>query len=358
MPPVFHPTLVEKAELVLICGDNYKSVREAADIFNERHPDKRIHYSTVSRILTIFKETGSLDYNYKKERVKPVCTEDRQLDVLLSVIEDPRKSTQEVFEYTQVKKTSVKRILKKNKYHAYRPKFVCTFQERDYDLRFDFSTWIQGEIEERRDFHRHIIFSDESTFTTNGVVSSQNCRWWSQENPNFVIANRNQYYKKTNVWCGILNDKLIGPFFFRDNLTGNNYLNFLQNELGNFIDNLPLEERRNLWFQHDGCPAHGAREVTHWLNEVFGNKWLGRNTDPRWPPRSPDLTPLDFFLWGHLKQKVYKDRPFNSVEELEQSIRNHCGKIHATVLRSTLREFYERTNRCIEREGGHTETIR
>lgn len=32
-----------------------------------------------------------------------------------------------------------------------------------------------------------------------------------------------------------------------------------------------------------------------WLNGEFGDKWLGRNTDPRWPPRSPDLTPLDFF---------------------------------------------------------------
>lgn len=36
--------LTEKAELVLISGDSYKTMREAADIVNERHPQKQIHY--------------------------------------------------------------------------------------------------------------------------------------------------------------------------------------------------------------------------------------------------------------------------------------------------------------------------
>lgn len=350
-------SLAEKAELVLICGENYKTVREAANIFNERHPEKRVHYSTVNRILNHFKETGLLDYKYKKERTKTVTSEENQLAVLQAVTENPRRSTTEISEYTNIKKTSVKRILKTNKYHAYKPKFICTFQERDYNLRYDFSIWVQGKIEEQGDFHRHILFGDESTFTTNGVVSSQNCRWWSSENPNFVIDNKNQYYQKTNVWCGILNDTLIGPFFFRENLTGASYLHFLENVLGDFLDDMTLEGRYHLWFQHDGCPAHSTRAVSQWLNGTFGNKWIGRNTDPRWPPRSPDLTPLDFFLWGYLKQRVYKDRPFNNLEQLENSIRFHCENIPVGMLRSTLNEFYKRTIICIEREGGHTETL-
>ena len=31
--------------------------------------------------------------------------------------------------------------------------------------------------------------------------------------------------------------------------------------------------------------------------------------DVEWPPRSPDSTPCDFFLWGHLKNEVYKTPP-------------------------------------------------
>lgn len=138
-------------------------------------------------------------------------------------------------------------------------------------------------------------------------------------------------------------------------MNGDRYLNFLENEIGGFLDDMVLEERQNVWFQHDGCPAHSTRN--EWLNRTFRNKWLGRNTDPRWPPRSPDLTPLDYFLWGYLKQKIYKDRLFNNVDELDTSIRVNCRNIPANVLRSTLNEFYERTIRCIEREGGHTETL-
>ncbi|EZA53536.1 hypothetical protein X777_07004, partial [Ooceraea biroi] len=45
------------------------------------------------------------------------------------------------------------------------------------------------------------------------------------------------------------------------------------------------------------------------LNEPFPDRWIGRGGRISWPARSPDLTPLDFFLWGHLKNEVYRDIP-------------------------------------------------
>jgi len=41
------------------------------------------------------------------------------------------------------------------------------------------------------------------------------------------------------------------------------------------------------------------------LNKKFGNHWISLRDSHEWPPRSPDFTPLDFFLWGHFKQQVY-----------------------------------------------------
>jgi hypothetical protein len=55
----------------------------------------------------------------------------------------------------------------------------------------------------------------------------------------------------------------------------------------------------------DGAPAHWAREVREWMNEQFGGKWIGHGGPIEWPPRSPDLTPPDYFLWGYFKDKVY-----------------------------------------------------
>lgn len=48
--------------------------------------------------------------------------------------------------------------------------------------------------------------------------------------------------QSVNVWCGLKNNRILGPFFFDRSLTGNLYLNMLQNDIENLIDDLPLNE--------------------------------------------------------------------------------------------------------------------
>ena len=74
-----------------------------------------------------------------------------------------------------------------------------------------------------------------------------------------------------------------------------------------------------------------------------------------WPARSPDLTPLDFFMWGYLKNSVYKHRPFRNVQHLENVIRNCVLQINRQMLQNVNRELRSRTIVCMERNGGHTE---
>jgi hypothetical protein len=75
---------------------------------------------------------------------------------------------------------------------------------------------------------------------------------------------------------------------------------------------------RNIVFQQDGAPAHYARIVTDWLDENIP-VWIGRGGDIRWPPRSPDLTPLDFFIWPFVKNLVYQNQPVDR-EDLQDKI--------------------------------------
>ena len=66
---------------------------------------------------------------------------------------------------------------------------------------------------------------------------------------------------------------------------------------------------QNLWFQQDGATPHTARETMAILRAAFPGRLISRFGDVPWPPRSPDLTPPDFFLWGYLKGKVYINMP-------------------------------------------------
>ena len=67
--------------------------------------------------------------------------------------------------------------------------------------------------------------------------------------------------------------------------------------------------------EYDGAPAHFALDVREYLNNVFPNRWIGRGGPVQWPPRSPDLTPMDFFIWGEMKCFVYEP-PIDIPEEL------------------------------------------
>ena len=89
-----------------------------------------------------------------------------------------------------------------------------------------------------------------------------------------------------------------------------------------------------MYFQHDGAPSHYTRHVMQHLNKTFPNRWIGHGSTINWPPRSPDLTPLDFCLWGLMKSEVYRKR-VDTQDELLVNILdvNACIKERQGALR-------------------------
>ena len=73
-----------------------------------------------------------------------------------------------------------------------------------------------------------------------------------------------------NVCRGLLGNKLIGPFVFDNNLTGNTYEVFLRNELPGLLEDMKLMIRSQMYFQHDGAPTHYTRHVREYL--TFKNR--------------------------------------------------------------------------------------
>ena len=84
-------------------------------------------------------------------------------------------------------------------------------------------------------------------------------------------------------------------------------------------------ERHDYPFQQDGAPPHWHCAVRTFLNEHVPNRLIGRagQNDQvfcKWPPRSPDLTVCDFFLWGYVKDRVYVPPLSATVDELQERI--------------------------------------
>ena len=199
-----------------------------------------------------------------------------------------------------------------------------------------------------------VLFTDEVSFTWSGINNSQNLHTCSHDNPRETSVTNFQRRFSVNVWCGVLGNKLIGPFVFDNNLTGNTYEVFLRNELPGLLEDIPLIIMSQMYVQHDGAPPHYTRHVREYLNKSFPSRWFGHGGPIAWPPRSPDLTPLDYYLWGHMKRSVYETKAPSRAERRRrifaaaEHIRNHPDNI-ATATQSLLM----RAENCIATGGGY-----
>ena len=91
-----------------------------------------------------------------------------------------------------------------------------------------------------------------------------------------------------------------------------------------------------IFFQQDGEPPHRVSHVRLFFDATFPNGWIGRDGPTPWPPRSPDITPLDIFLWGYVKDKVFST-PVPDITNLKARITDAFATITEHVLENTWR---------------------
>ena len=150
------------------------------------------------------------------------------------------------------------------------------------------------------------LFSDEATFHTCGNVSRHNCRIRADEKPpNFLEWERDA--PKVNVWLGMTQSKVYGPFFFAEaTVTGPVCLDMLEQFLEPQL--LTDDILDTVVFQQDGAPCHYAITGRDYLDRRFPVRWVSRGGTQPWAARSPDLTPSDF-LHGVSLRRVYTRPP-------------------------------------------------
>lgn len=343
----------EYANMHLIYGLCNCNANEAAREYRRRYPDLRHpDYRVFTRVHIAFSEgrmpgTGVGGASEGRPR------RHRDDEVLEAVRANPELSIRELSRGTGVDTRTVGRILHRHELHPYHYQRVQTLMTRDYEPRVQFCRVMLRKIREDSAFFDKILWSDESSCKRNGYVNMHNLHSWQATNPRNIRQDRAQVQFKVNLWTGILNGQIVGPVELSETLTGPNYLNFLQNTLPELLQSLNVPE--NYWLQNDGCPAHYARIVRNYLNDEYNERWIGRLGPILWPPRSPDLNPLDFFYWGCLKEKVYK-KEIASLEQLKALIFEAADEIKRSgFIRRLKRSFIRRCRACIAAGGRHFE---
>lgn len=348
-------TGAEKAYVVLEFH-SYQSVtavqRQFRTKFNKDPPTAK----SIRRWYAQFTASGCLCKGKSTGRPK-VCEETVER-VRESFARSPQKSTNRASRELNIPQPTVWKILRKRlKLKPYRLQLLQALTPNDKVRRCEFSTQLQ-DLMEQDGFSEKLIFSDEATFFVSGSVNTHNVRIWGSENPHAFVQNiRN--CPKVNVFCAVSMFKVYGPFFFCEkSVTGHVYLDMLENFL------MPQLETDSVDFiyQQDGAPPHFHLDVRDFLNTRLKNRWIGRGGDDdekflSWPPRSPDLTPCDFFVWGYVKDEVFTPPLPTNLPELKARINSVFQQIDRDMLHKVWDELNYRLDVCRITRGAHIEHL-
>jgi len=275
--------------------------------------------------------------------------------VLHAVEQEPETNIKFIAREHDLSYSTVQRILEEEKLHAYHYTSVQDLREEDYTRRKRFCENFLRRVDDP-EFSSRVIFSDESLFTREGIFNHHNMHTWNEENPRVTRPINFQTRWKLNVWAGIMGTNILGPVILPDILNGASYLEFLATNIPDFLEEVPLADRNKIIFQQDGAGPHNARAVTNYLNGQFPDRWMGRYGPIHWPARSPDLNPLDFFLWGYCKEIIYKKLP-EDIEDLNNKLHFAIWSIDDDMLRKMQINLLRRMRACIIMDGGHFEHL-
>lgn len=352
----------EKTDMHYCYGMAEGNSEEASRLYERIHPNARQPhpqiFARIHRQLSESGQFGSIRMGVVGRVVGPGYDEVAD-EVLRRVEADPSISTRRLAAEFNVSHVTIWQIIHSAGLYPYHLQRVQALYPGDHARRLAFCQWLIAQNDNHYpNFAWKILFTDEAQFTRDGINNFHNKHLWDFVNPHGIVEGRNQRQFSCNVWAGILGNNLFGPVFLPPRLNGQNYHNFLVNTLRTLFGDVSLDLRQNMWFMHDGAPAHFAIIVRNLLDRpnYFHNRWIGRGGPIEWPPRSPDMNPLDFFFWGYCKSLVYA-RPVDTVEELRERIEAAFETIaNADRMLDRVNEsIYRRANACIFANGGHFE---
>jgi hypothetical protein len=314
----------------------------------QRQGDKNVpERHAITSIYEKFLETGSVEDRSRSGR--PSTITDEIVDEVEQILdEEPLNSVRNVARAASLSKYQAHRIMRDILgFKPYMMRSTQLLYDEDKDLRVEMAEKLIPILRDPSN-EGFIFFSDESTFYLSGLVNKHNCRFWSSSNQ-FVTVEEAMNSAKVNVWCAMSSKQIIGPFFFdHDTVNKDDYLNMLKSFFHPIIRRQKLDKK--IYFQQDGAPIHFSKEVRAWLDEQFCERWVGRGGSISWAPRSPDLTPLDFYLWGYIKTSIYTT-PVNDIDDLKERITDEIKNIKQETLNKVFGTIVKRMELCIDVAG-------
>jgi hypothetical protein len=164
-----------------------------------------------------------------------------------------------------------------------------------------FCQWFLQQRGRDPSFPAFVIFTGEAQFTRDGIQNFRNQHLWVDENTHSSFPSHNITNRSSQSASGPTSVVIIysDRTYFQTGLYRAELRSSVGNNMPDFLADVPLIIRREL---HSSHVSLGGR---NYRNRNLRARWIGRDGSIAWPPRTPDLNPLNFYLWFFLKSLVY-----------------------------------------------------
>lgn len=348
-----------RLELVQLFYKNGESPKATLRAYKRIHGLRKDPFppSSISRLIKKFELTKSLHDIEKPGRPSLSSQREKAVSDTLKRLQSDSTlgiaSTTGVAQATGIPQASVHRILRNSL--GMMPYHISLHQDitnNDMKLRLEFARWIL----QNQGIEDDVLWSDEAYFSLDGVINRHNCVIWAFQNPHMTI-NKSLHSPKLCVWMAFSKTVKITPFFFATPVNGDNYTSLLKDHL--FPQLRQLNVMDTIIFQHDGAPPHFSKNARDFLEkELPPCRVIGRGYGKRWPPRSPDLSPLDYYFWGTLKARVYHNSKPTTLDELQERICREIDAISLDEIAAAISGLIPRLSCVVVENGGHIEHLR
>ncbi|KAL4494420.1 hypothetical protein ABPG72_019830 [Tetrahymena utriculariae] len=329
-----------------IAYDNCEGSRR---LFYEKYEKEAPPASTIRDWRNRFLETLSLEPRKRiGDHSRQMIPEEKKQEVIQNFIQNPMTSQRKVAKLTQISQKSVGNILKQENLYPWKLRLVQEITESDTFKRLEFCEKILGIQEMESKFIQNIVFSDEASFGLDGSVNLHNAYYYSYNNPHQTIS-KSMKSPAITYWAMLsYNDGLVNYVYCENTVNTAIYCDILNETVVPYFKKKGNEQ---LFFQQDGAPPHFSNDARNILNTQLQYRWIGRGGPIEWPPRSPDLSINDFWLWGYVRQLLYEHPKPTNQEELINKVNTILDDIKTEMVRCAYENFYKRLTTCIEQDG-------
>ena len=334
-----------------IVFDNCEAARRK---FTEEFDKPAPPVSTLKFRRAKFQETLSLlPKSHAGDQTKRQISDEKREEIVKAFGDGDCASQREAAKKFCVSLGAVNLILHDSNIRPFKFVKVQELLPGDQDRRKEFYTFVLDKLTIDPVWSNKIIFSDEATLHLSGCINHHNNFYYSEINEHRTVATLMKSPAIT-AWVMIPHDGRLRFRILFETMNSERYCDVLKDIV---IPNLQSNRYRLHYFQQDGASVHFALTVRELLNRELCGRWIGRAGPISWPPRSPDLSINDFFLWSYVRDNVYKNPKARTLNELADRVEACLNSISPQTIKNCFQNFVKRCRVCLEQDGAHFENF-